>query len=171
VNFALIEGDVVIRDENGNAVGVILDDAVYRLQVEATGTLATRPPVPPPGTTEVVLSADNPLELSGSNSPHDTEHVIGSGDTFHLQILVAGAGGDPSEKGSRVDLIYDDGTEHVVERLFLLGASVSIVFPDSTKARDGTVMAGTGTEKLILRRYRLSNAGQEVDSVVRGYEV
>lgn len=32
--FSVIEGDVVIRDSSGNAVGVILDGAIYRLQTD-----------------------------------------------------------------------------------------------------------------------------------------
>lgn len=34
-SFTVIEGDVVLRDETGNPVGVILDGAVYRLRTEA----------------------------------------------------------------------------------------------------------------------------------------
>lgn len=35
MGFQVIEGDVVIRDSGGNAIGVLLDGTVYRLQVEA----------------------------------------------------------------------------------------------------------------------------------------
>jgi len=34
--FRLVEGSVVLRDPSGNPVGLVLDDAIYRLQVETS---------------------------------------------------------------------------------------------------------------------------------------
>lgn len=34
MSFQVIEGDVVLRDTSGNAIGVVLDGTVYRLQVQ-----------------------------------------------------------------------------------------------------------------------------------------
>lgn len=129
------------------------------------------PPACPPAATEVNIYADNPLELSNANSPHDTERVIGNGKTFKLQRIIVGAGHDPSEKGTEVELIYKDATEHVVARFFAENATYELGFGDLPKARDATVMAGNGsTFKFIVRRTRLSSAGQKVDVHVQGYE-
>lgn len=43
MSFSVIEGDVVIRDSNGNPVGVILDGAVYRFTVDAKVTASVLP--------------------------------------------------------------------------------------------------------------------------------
>jgi len=130
-------------------------------------------PTPPPGATEVIIAQpENELSISGGiSNPHDTEYVIPSAQTFYLQIVSAGAAGDPSEDGSRVDVVYYDGAaEHVVSRLYLSGQTVYEAFPDSSHARDGTTMVGDGsTKKVILRRIRLSQASQEVDGEIRGY--
>jgi len=129
------------------------------------------PPVCPPTATEVNIYADDPLELSNANSPHDTEYVIGNSKTFHVQRVIVGAGHDPSEKGSKVELIYNDGTEHVVTRYFVENQTFVIQLSDIAKARDGTTMIGNGTtKKFVVRRTRLSSAGQMVDVHVQGYE-
>lgn len=130
------------------------------------------PPACPPGATEINLYADNPLELSNATSPHNTERVIADGKTFKLQRVIIGAGHDPSEKGSEVELIYYDGsTEHVVTRYFVDNTTYVIQYADSTKSRDGTSMVGNGsTKKFIVRRTRLSSAAQLVDVHVQGYE-
>jgi hypothetical protein len=43
VSFSIVEGDVVIRDSNGNPVGVILDGAIYRFAVDAKVTSSALP--------------------------------------------------------------------------------------------------------------------------------
>lgn len=147
------------------------------LFTESNGTLkvASQPPSPPPGTTEFVLSInESNLEIGSPPTYHEDESsVIGSGNDLYLQLFSAGAMGDPSERGSRVDLLWREGsgpTDHIIERMYVSGQSVTISLPDVNKARDGTSMTGNGTNtKLVIRRYRLSNADQEVDAIVRGY--
>jgi len=87
-----------------------------------------------------------------------------------LEYLVAGAEGDPTAKGSKIEVLYYDGAaEHLVERIYLMGESVS-VYPNTSSARDGTAMTGNGsTKKVYLRRHRMSGTAQEVDAVARGY--
>jgi hypothetical protein len=86
--------------------------------------------------------------------------------------MIIGAGHDPSERGTQVDLIYYDGsTEHVVARFFVENTTFEIQLADISKARDGTTMTGNGTtKKLIIRRTRLSSADQRVDVHVQAYE-
>lgn len=137
--------------------------------------VASRPAIPPPDTTEFVLSQDDAdLEIRGNDSPDDTESaVVEDGVNLYLQTFLAGAAGDPSEKGSRVDVLWREGagpTDHVVERLYVSGQTTTLQLSDVNKARDGTVLTGDGaTTKLVIRRYRLSSSKQEVDVSVRGY--
>jgi hypothetical protein len=111
---------------------------------------------------------DTPLDMSGNNQ---TTYVITNGKTFYLQQIVAGSQGDPTENGSRVELFFYDGTEHLVARIYLTGFTTFITYPQLNEARDGTAMSGNGTNYLILRRTRLSGGNQEVDAVIYGYEV
>jgi hypothetical protein len=54
--------------------------------------------------------------------------------------------------------------------MYIGGQSLSFTLPDINEARDGTQMTGDGsTTKLVIRRYRLSNADSQVDVEVRGY--
>jgi hypothetical protein len=129
------------------------------------------PPACPPGAAEINIYADSPLELANTNRPHDTERVIANDKTFKLQRVIVGAGHDPSEKGTEIELIYKDATEHVVARFFAENSTYVVQFGDLTKARDATSMAGNGsTFKFIVRRTRLSSSGQRVDVHVQGYE-
>lgn len=152
-------------------------DAARFLLVEDDGTLrvASQPPSPPPGTTEFVLSQDDAnLVVGPSPSFHETESaVIGAGVNLYLQTFTAGAAGDPSEKGSKVELYWREGagpTDHLIARIYLSGQSVVQIFPDVNKTRDDTAMTGdNSTTKLVIRRERLSTSGQEIDAEVRGY--
>jgi hypothetical protein len=128
----------------------------------------------PNGTTEVNIYGDDPLILSQQTSPDDEAYVITNGKTFCVQEITIGCEGDPSADGSKVEVIFDNnGTERVIDRLYVMGISRTKVYPDLSKSRDGTTLAGNagGTNKIILRRVRLSNASQEVDAVLRGYEI
>jgi hypothetical protein len=154
------------RDASGNAQHLRLDG---NKNLKVTNVL----PTPPGAATAVIIAQpENELEIAGGvQNPHDTDYLIPSGQTFFLQVVSCGAAGDPSEDGSRVDVVYYDGTtEHIVTRMYLAGQTVYEAFPDSSHARDGTTMSGDGsTKKIILRRIRLSQATQEVDAEVRGY--
>lgn len=175
---------VAMAVEDGVAIpvgtrGVVLagsdaEGTSHFLRVDGSKNLkvAQTLPTPPSGATSVIIAQDeNELSLSGGASPHDTEYTIPDGETFYLLVLSAGAAGDPSENGSRVDVLYHDGTdEHIVARIYVSGQTVYEAFPDGAKARDGTTMVGDGsTKKIILRRIRLSGASQEVDAEIRGY--
>lgn len=145
--------------------------------VEDDGTLrvASQPPSAPPGASEFVLAIlDANLVIGAPPTYHETvSAVIGNGVDLYLQLFTTGAAGDPSERGSRVDLLWREGvgpTDHVIERSYVSGQSVTVILPDVSKARDGTSLTGNGTNtKLLIRRYRLSNSNQEVDAIVRGY--
>jgi hypothetical protein len=145
--------------------------------VEEDGTVrvASQPPSAPPGTTEFVLAIlEVNLEIGAPPDYHDTvSAVLGNGIELYLQLFTAGAAGDPSERGSRVDLIWREGagpTDHVIERSYVSGQSVTVVLPDVNQSRDGVALTGNGSDtKLVIRRYRLSKANAEVDAIVRGY--
>jgi len=141
---------------------------------EGRVSVSSAPPSPPPGTTEFVLSGDSPLTVGPNPTYQETESsVIGSGVSLKIQFFAAGAEGDPSEGGSKVEIYWREGatpTDHLVERLYVSGSTVYETLPDTNTARDGTTMVGNGSNtKLVIRRKRLSNSGQEVDAVVRGY--
>ena len=173
------DGDTLSDSEYTLAkfVGRDSENKARFLLTEADGTLrtASQPPSAPPGTTEFVLAIDEAdLEIGAPPTYHEEESsVIGSGVELYLQLFVAGAAGDPSERGSRVDILWREGagpTDHVIERAYVSGQSVTTILPDVNKARDGTTLSGNGTNtKLVIRRYRLSNSDQEVDAIVRGY--
>lgn len=128
----------------------------------------------PPGTTPFVVAADSPLEVGPNPSFEETLGAIVADDTdLHVQFFAAGAAGDPSEKGSKVEIYWREGspaTDHLVERVYVSGSTVSLTLPDTNLARDGTTMVGNGTNtRLVVRRERLSTSAQEIDAVVRGY--
>lgn len=151
----------VLVDDSGNAVTVTQDGVVYRLEI--TGKVSVVGALPPPSTTAVDIFADTPLTVGS----HDTTWTIPSGETFRLQNITVG-NEDPT-KGAVTEIIFDDGTEHVVERVYTTGQSISISFPDETTARDGTTMTGNGTNTIIVRRAKYSGTNIAIDAVVRGY--
>lgn len=162
---------VVGEDVDGvaRAVDVRIDpnDSKRRLQIEGKVTLTA--PVAPPSTTAVTIAADTPLAITTDTT---TSYIITNGKTFYIQQIACGSEGDSTERGSVVEVKYYDGaTEHLVERIYVNGFTQYGVLPDTSKARDGTLMTGNGTTKTIrITRRRLSGASQEVDAVVRGYE-
>jgi hypothetical protein len=155
-------------DSSGNAKRLLLDSN-QQLRTAAA------PPQPPDGTTEFVLAVpDVDLELDGDASPGDTlSAVIGNGTNLFIQSVSGGAAGDPTERGSRIDILWQEGagpTYHVIARYYVGGQTVAVTFADINKARDGTQLQGNGSNtRLVIRRYRLSNGAQEVDAEVRGY--
>jgi len=144
---------------------------------EADGTVmvAARPPKAPPGTTEFVLSqSEANLVVGPSPVYHETESsVIANGDNLYLQTVIGGAAGDPSEKGSKVEVYWREGagpTDHLISRIYLMGQTVIETLPDVNKTRYGPAMTGNGTNtKLVVRRERISTSAQEIDAEVRGY--
>jgi len=170
---ALPVGDNLIgrtKLTDGTLIASLIEDTVaslVRLAVE--GKVSIVSPTPPGTATEVVLASDTPLGISTTST---ATYVIPDGDTFHLQSLSTGAEGDPTEKGSKVEVIFDNaGTERLVTRLYVSGFTVFQSFNDVSKSRDDTSMVGNagGTNKVLLRRIRLSGSVQEVDAEIRGY--
>ena len=134
--------------------------------------VVTYPPASPQGTTEVEIYAETPLVVNNSNSPHDTEYVIPDGKVLRIQIAIVGAGKDPSEKGSKIELIYHDGTdEHIFDRFYTGNETLPPrIYSDRSTTRDGENLHGSGTSrKLIVRRTRLSSPDHEIDVQVHGY--
>ena len=161
------------KGPTGNArfVQMVFDgeDSIYRVAV--SGKVSVQIPPPPEGGVEKQVS-QNDANLDVSTT-HDTTYVITNAKTFVIQQVVVGAEGDPNEKGSKVEIIYYDGTtEHLVDRIYISGTSLFGNYPDASQARDGTAMTGNGTTKtIIIRRTRLGGAALEIDCVVRGYEI
>jgi len=151
---------------------MIEDEAVPDLwRLAITGKVSVTIPPPPAGGSPVAYYADDPLSVSQAISPHDISFVIASGKTFHIQQIIAGCQGDPAADGSKCEVVFDDGTEHLVDRIYVMGETQFGDYPDTSQARDGTEMVGNGTNTIILRRTRLSNSDQEIDIVVRGYVI
>jgi len=150
-------------------ISVDPDDSKRR--VEVIGKVSISVPSPPPATTSVQINADTPLSISGTST---AIYIIPSGVTFHLQQIVAGCQGDPTESGSKIEIFYRDSSSvgHLIERVYIQGFSAFGIYPDTVKSRDGTTMVGNGTTTQIrVNRVRLSGSSQEVDAVVRGYVV
>ena len=159
----------VLVDGDGNLVNVTEDDGVLRLAI--LGKVVIAPSPIPDTATAVTIAADTPLVVGAQPSIHSTEYIIPDGEAFTLQQLTAGAEGDPTEKGSKVEVYYFDGTvDHLIERVYVSGFSLSTSYPDVELARDGTPMVGDGsTKKIRIDRIRMSGTAQELDSVVRGF--
>lgn len=148
-------------DPSGNDTTITLDGVVYRQEVQGKVTIVGASA--PPATTPVEIDADIPLTVG----THDTSFLIPSGETFHLQTIIAG-NEDPT-KGASVEVIYDDGTEHVVARVYTSGTTTQIGYSDVNTARNGTSLDGTGTETIIVRRLKFSGTDIAIDTVVTGY--
>lgn len=153
----------VLYDAAGNAVTVTEDAGVYR--VEINGKVSVVGALPPPSTTAAIIYADTPLSV-GTN---DTAFVIPNGETFHLQNITCG-NEDPT-KGASVTVLFDDGTEHVIARVYLGGQTLTIGYSDIALARDGTALVGNGTNEIIVRRAKFSGSNIAIDAVATGYTV
>lgn len=157
---------VVTSSDGSRDVSVVEDTADGLNRFAISGKVSVTAPPPPIGATPITIAADDPLSVSA----HDTDYIITSGKDLHIQQIVVGAAGDPNEKGSKVTVIFDDGTEHVIERIYVSGFTNFGSYPDTAEARDGTPLVGNGTNKLIIRREKLGGTAREVDAVIRGYE-
>jgi len=153
-------------EQDYERIGSIQDGPSRRLLT--SGKIVVTPPQPPTGAVAVTIDASDPLIVSNPPLWHETDYVIPAGKTFYLQFISVGAAGDPSEKGARIEIFYDDGTRHILERYYVTGFTIPMAYDDVTEARDGTTMVGDGVHKIVVRREELSKAG-EVDAVVRGY--
>jgi hypothetical protein len=178
IELAIEDGELVPTDTRSLLIsGADQLGYGHRLVTDGEGVLkvSAQPPLPPPGTNPYqVYVPDADLSISAPPSYHDTEGaIVGDGDHVKLQVFTAGAAGDPNERGSRIDVLWREGagpTDHIIERMYVGGQTVTVVLPDVHDSRDGTDMIGDGsTTKIVIRRWRLSNAASEVDAIVRGY--
>lgn len=154
---------IVQVDSSGNPATITLDAGVYRQEV--VGKVTVVGAQPPPSTTPTQINADTPLTVGS----HDTSFTIPNGETFFLQQMVAG-NEDPT-KGASVEVIFDDGAEHLIARVYTAGETVSIGFSDISEARDGTSLDGNGSNTIIVRRAKFSGTNIAIDAVVTGYTV
>lgn len=147
-------------------VTIDTEDGKHRLEI--VGKVSTSNPPPPVGSDPVTIDASSPLTVSGSEI---TNYTISSGMIFTLTQVTIGAEGDPSEKGCRVEVYYVDSgaVTHIIERLYVSGDTIA-VYPNTDEARDGTALAGTGTEQIRIIRTEFGSGSREMDTVARGYE-
>jgi hypothetical protein len=115
----------------------------------------------------VLIHADTPLTVGS----HDSVYVIPDGEVFHIQEIHQG-NEDPT-KGASVEIIYYNGTEHLLERVYSAGSTVTIGYPEINAARDGTSMVGNagGTNTIITRRLKYSGSNIAIETEVVGYVV
>jgi hypothetical protein len=153
-------------------------DRVAQAQDDGKLVVATTLPKAPPGVTPFTFAVDEAeLEVGAGGdvaSPHESlGAVIANGHTVTIQFVTAGGQGDPSEAGSICSLYWREGvgpTDHLIERLYISGQTVTVQLPSADQARDGTALVGNGTNtRLMVRRERVSTSGQQIDFVVRGF--
>lgn len=146
---------------------IIVDDEDQLKRLAITGKISVTTPPPPEGGVAVSIDASSPLDVATTESD---SYVITSGKTFTIQSVTVGAEGDPNSKGSKVEVYFNDGTDHLISRIYVVGQSVP-VFPDTSIARDGTSLTGNGSNVIRIDRTRLGGGTLEIDAVVRGYEI
>lgn len=174
ITDALPVGDNVIgrvKLTDGTYVVSVLDDVESELKrLAITGKVSVVPAPTPATATEVVVAAYVPLEFT-PNNPQTEAHSIPTGKTFYLLQAEYGAEDDPSDKGSRVELAYYDGTtEHIVDLLYVTGDTSYIQYPETSKSLDGTTMVGGTGKEFRIKRQHFGGAAKELYAVVRGYE-
>ncbi len=154
-----------LASADGLRIATITTDVGVERQ-EIVGKVQVTGAVPPPATTAAVIFANVPLTVG----THDTTFTIPTGQTFHLQEITAG-NEDPT-KGSVIEVIFDDGAEHLIERVYTNGETVSIGYPDQVVAQDGTSLLGAaGTSDIIVRRAKYAGSDIAIDATVVGYTV
>jgi hypothetical protein len=170
-----IDGKLASAIYGRDAGGV---DRMAQSQTDGKLVVATTLPESPPGTTPFTFAVNEAeLEVGAGGdvtSPHESlGAIVPSGDTVTIQFFTAGSAGDPSEAGSVIELYWREGggpTDHLIERLFVGGQTVTVQLPSANQSRDGTALVGNGTNtRLMVRRKRESTAAQPLDFVVRGY--
>ena len=166
-NVSLLLGCASTIMEGGTIIsGIDADGVVREARVDAQGNqnVVVVGSQPPDGVPTTRIFADTPLTVGS----HDTAYIIPNGDTFYLQFMSL-TNEDPS-KGASMEIIYYNGTEHLITRLNSAGFLVSEPFNDLSIARDGTVMVGNGTTfTIILRRLKFSGSDIAIDGFARGY--
>lgn len=166
--FSIIEGDVGISDA-GTRAAVTTDSTDGRNKVWIQGSVSIVSPEAPAAATAVMILGDSPLDMN--NTEDSTAYVIPDGETFTLQQIIAGAEGDTTERGTAIEVFYDDvGTDRLIFREYITGFTSSVTV-NLSEARDGTALTGNagGTKTIFLRRRRLSGGSLEVDAVAFGF--
>jgi hypothetical protein len=158
-----------VKFGDGTTVADVITDSTDDInRVAVVGKVSITDPEPPAATTAVLIPAYDPLEISATD---DTEYVIPDGKRLTIQTVYVTAEGDPTVKGSGVNIVYDmNGTEELVTMIHIMGQPYS-QYPNTAVTFDGTYLDGNtaGTNKVIVRRLRFSNNSLEVVGVVRGY--
>jgi hypothetical protein len=136
------------------------------------------PPVAPPATTAFALYA--PREgtsdpLSVNSVENSDSAIIGHNIGFYLQRLIPGAEGDPTDKGSKVEIHWVTGvagTENLIARVYVQARSITYPYPDVHTTRNGTDMVGDGAyTKVRIKRYEMGSGNPEIDVELHGYLV
>lgn len=158
-----------LYNENGDPITVTQDGNVFRLEIN--GKVSVVGQLPPPNTNPVLITAGKPLQPA-SVGTHDTIFSIPDGEVFHLQDCRYGNEGG-SARNVSIEIIYFDGTEHLLELLFCNGSTIQDSFTDESVARDGTSMIGNavGTNLIIVRRMKFTGANLVIDAEVGGFTV
>lgn len=181
---------LIIKDEDGNAVGLVLDGSFYRLRVDAKlaagGAAQNIKIVDSSGTYTADVTTDGRLKIEQAlpSAPPDTtaveDYEVGTinsgnyknysipvGETLVVQQFVAGCAGEGG-KGARVTLIYDQapgGPVHQLEIGRLYVQASTAIFPiDFTATR-----AAVSGDRIRIFRYPLEGSTQEVYGYWRGY--
>jgi len=142
------------------------DENINRLAI--TGKVSIQVEPPPSGGVGIAYYADDPLSIK---KQHTTEFVLPVGKTLFIQQIILGCQGDPSKNGSKAEISFDDGTSHLIDRLYVNGATMFGNHISTNEARDGTPITGNGTNKLVILRDRLAVSEQEIDVIIRGYHI
>jgi hypothetical protein len=154
---------VKLASADGTKIATLTDDAGV-IRQEVTGKVSVIGAVPPPSTTGAIIYANSPLSVGR----HTTTFSIPDGETFHLQEVTAG--NENPTKGAVVEVLYDNGSEHLVARVYTNGETISIGYPDLVAAQDGTALLGAaGTSNILVRRQKFSGSNIAIDATVTGY--
>jgi hypothetical protein len=159
------------RDELGvtHVPTVTIDPQDNKHRLEIVGKVSVSTPDAPPASTPRTVEANSPLGISATST---TNYVIPNGVTFTLLSVTAGSEGDPNERGNKIEVSYVDAASvvHLIERIYISSQTIQI-YPNTDRARDGTIFVGNGTTTQIqIIRYRLGGGTTECDVIVRGFE-
>lgn len=147
MGFELVEGDVVIRDASGNAIGVVLDGAVYRFQTATKVESWLGSTAPTVGqkvkadSLPVTLASDQPaVPITSSYFPViDFGHSKIHAGTHYFCEHVNSVTGD----GTNLDLLMVTGSAqcHLVYTFVTNDEFTLAVYEGTTTSANGTARA------------------------------
>lgn len=156
------DGKLFIKNDLVQFDSLILRDAnnpLLKASVDTSGRLlvATPPPINPPDTTPVVITA-----FGDVNGNVDSTYIITNGKTLHISRLLAGS--EETTKACRVTLYENPSgtTLNLIATLYVNGSSDRFDLSQT--------FIGNGTRKIILRRTNLGTGSKEVFARFEGYE-